>query len=231
MIKKILIIFLLFVGSQSFSQENYAMTFGYYNPVIADTSEYYNHLSVDCYIVNTGTDTIFSQITAMISTNPGVGLENVRELFSASFQNGSGLNPGDSVHFPAPPVDSPSNGSYDVVLPSNNYFDGDNIIVVWPVIDGPASYTSEQYSKEIYVNESTSLSENPYSNNKILVSNTFVEVSSDDNIDQLKLFNLEGKLVAESQQNKLLRNDLKPGIYILNFIQKSKLVSRTVFLN
>ena len=81
MIKKTLVILLLCIGSQSFSQENYAMTFGYYNPVIADTTEYYNNLSVECYIVNAGTDTIFSQIRAMILANPGVGEESVRELF------------------------------------------------------------------------------------------------------------------------------------------------------
>lgn len=231
MLKKTLVILLLCIGSQSFSQENYAMTFGYYNPVIADTTEYYNNLSVECYIVNVGTDTIFSQIRAMILTNPGVGEESVRELFSVSFQNGSGLNPGDSVHFPAPPVGSPNNGSYDVVLPSNNYVDGDNIIVVWPVIDGTNSFTSEQYSKDVFVNEPTSIESNPVSDIKILVSNSLIEISSINVIDQVQLFNLEGKLVAESQTNKLLSNNLNSGIYILKVVQKGKLVSRTVFID
>jgi hypothetical protein len=231
MLKKTLFVILLCITSQSFSQENYAMTFGYYHPVIADTAEYYNNLSVECYVVNTGTDTIFSQIRTMILTNPGVGEESVRELFSVSFENGSGLNPGDSVYFPAPPVDSPNNGSFDVVLPTNNYIDGDNIIVVWPVIDGTTSFTSEQYSKEIYVNEPTSIDKNPISDIKILVSNSLIEVSSINDVDRVQLFNLEGRVVAESQTNKILKSSLKSGIYILKVVQKGKLISRTVFLD
>ena len=231
MIKRILIILLMSICSQSFSQENYAMTFGYYDPVIADTTEYYDHLSVSCYVVNTGTDTIFSQIRAMISSNPGVGEESVREIFSVSFEDGTGLNPGDSIYFPAPEPGS-INGAYDIILPSNNYYDGDNIIVVWPVIDGAISFTTEQFSKDIFVNESTSsVDEKSISEIKILVSSSLIEISSSTIVDKVQLFNVEGKLVAESQSNKILKNNLKSGIYLLKVIQKGKLVSHTVFID
>lgn len=231
MIKRILIILLMSICSQSFSQENYAITFGYYDPVISDTAEYYDHLSVSCYVVNAGTDTIFSQIRAMISSNPGVGEESVREIFSVSFEEGSGLNPGDSIYFPAPEPGS-INGAYDVILPTNNYYDGDNIIVVWPVIDGAISFTTEQFSKDIFVNESTSsVLENSISDIKVLVSASLIEVSSSTIVDQVQLFSVEGKLVAESQSNKIIKNNLKSGIYILNVIQKGKLVSHTVFVD
>ena len=231
MIKRILIILLMSICSQSFSQENYAMTFGYYDPVIADTTEYYDHLSVSCYVVNTGADTIFSQIRAMISSNPGAGEESVREIFSVSFEDGSGLNPGDSIYFPAPEPGS-INGAYDIILPSNNYYDGDNIIVVWPVIDGAISFTTEQFSKDIFVNESTSsVAEKSISDIKILVSSSLIEISSSTIVDKVQLFNVEGKLVAESQSNKILKNNLKSGIYLLKVIQKGKLVSHTVFID
>ena len=231
MIKRILIILLMSICSQSFSQENYAMTFGYYDPVIADSTEYYDHLSVSCYVVNTGTDTIFSQIRAMISSNPGAGEESVREIFSVSFEDGSGLNPGDSIYFPAPEPGS-INGAYDIILPSNNYYDGDNIIVVWPVIDGVISFTTEQFSKDIFVNESTSsVAEKSISDIKILVSSSLIEISSSTIVDKVQLFNVEGKLVAESQSNKILKNNLKSGIYLLKVIQKGKLVSHTVFID
>lgn len=229
MIKRTLILLFLCIGLQSFSQQNYVMTFGYFDPVIPDTTEYYNNLSVDFYIVNTGTDTIFSEIRAMISSNPGVGEENVRQIFSVSFENGTGLVPGDSIHFPAPELGS-VNGAYDVVLPSNNYFDGDNIIVVWPVIDG-SSFTSEQYSKEVYVEEPSSVHQQLVSDTKVLVSSNLIEVLSSKDIDEIQLFNLEGKLVASSETNKLEKNNLKQGIYVLQVIQKGKLESHTVFIN
>jgi hypothetical protein len=229
MIKNTITIILLFVGLQLFSQENYEMTFGYYDPVIADTSEFYSHLTVDCYVVNTGEDTIFSQIRAMIVVNPDSGEYVARQMLSISFENGIGLNPGDSVHFPAPNLNQ--DGAYDVVLPSNNYVDGDNIIVVWPVLDGNYSFISEQYSKGVFVNDPTSIEDKFISDVKVLVSNSFVEVVSDFDIDQLQLFNLEGKLMVESKSNKLLIDDLSTGIYLVHLIQKGTLISRTVFLN
>lgn len=205
------------------------MTFGYFDPVIADSTEYYNNLPIDFYIVNEGTDTIFSEIRAMISSNPGVGEENVRQIFSVSFENGTGLIPGDSIHFPAPALNS-INGTYDVILPSNNYFDGDNIIVVWPVIDG-SSFTCEQFSKGLYVDEPTTVHQKIISDIKVLVSSNLIEVRSSISIDEIQLFSLEGKLVAKSETNKIYKNNLKRGIYVLQVNQKDKLESQAVFID
>jgi hypothetical protein len=234
MLKKLFTILLLFVFVQSYCQENYEMTFGYYDPSIADSSEFYSNLLTDCYIVNSGQDTIFTEIRLMIVVNPEQGDYIAREMLSISFENGIGLNPGDSVQFPAQNEDMQGvlqDITYDVVLPANNYYDGDNIIVVWPVLGGNFSFSSEQYSHDLFVNDPSSINDKTVSEIKVLVSNSFINVESNYTINQLQLYNLEGKLISESISNRLLRNKLKNGIYVLKISQNDRVFSRAIFIN
>jgi hypothetical protein len=231
MIKNGLFIIAFLSGFYSFSQQSFELAFGHEDPVIQDSVSFYDYLTVDCFIKNTGTDTIFSTIRLMITANPDGGDIVARELLSFSFDL-LGFPPGDSVHIPAPTVQNPTNGAFDVVLTSNNYSGGDNIIVVWPVIDGNSSFSSEQYNKGVFVNQPTSIEPQVIDDLKVLTSSYgFISVQSSVAIDKLLLYNMEGKLMQTSSTSKISTTKLTSGIYLLKVFQNDRYVSRSVFVN
>lgn len=61
--------------------------------------------------------------------------------------------------------------------------------------------------------------------------NNLVKIKGFDKVEKVKVFDLSGKLVAESKQNDINIASLDKGIYIVNFYNESKVISRKVVKN
>jgi hypothetical protein len=204
----ILLSFLAF-GYSSVAQE-YQLSFGFSDPIIADTTDQYSNLTVQFYVVNTGQNTIYNPIKSLIATNPSDSMFESRLMKTISFSEGSGFLPGDSIFFEA-------ESNYDVVLPSN-YFVGDNIIVVWPAIDGNYAYSTENYFHEIYVKNPSDIKENEKLDAfKVFITpSSHIQVESDKVFSQLRLFDLASNEVSYSTSSRVSINNLPSGFYVVH---------------
>ena len=196
------------------AQSQYELAIGSVAPVITDTAEMFSKLGIDFWAVNVGENTIYETINAKVSTNPS-STSTSRVIFGISFPEGSGLEPGDSLHFYWD-EDSES-GPYDDVIIQNSYDGGDNIIVVWPVVDGNISQTVEQYYHGVHVTGNVAVVEAPEKVDfKVFVSSEqFVEIKTEKEIVSLSVVDLTGKEVYRGSDTKVSTKNFPVGIYIV----------------
>lgn len=205
--------FLLLFGLSLQAQSQYELSIGSITPVIKDTAEMYTQLGIDFWVVNTGENTIFETITANVVSNPGE-VSASRQIGWISFQEGTGLAPGDSVHFEWD--EEIEDGVYDDVTPQNEYSGGDNIIVVWPAIDAVVTQTLEQYYHGLYVSADTDVAIiRELIDFKVYASSFLLEVVSEKEIVEVSIFNMEGKEVIRGPEVEISKKELSTGVYIL----------------
>lgn len=210
----IIIVFCCALSFVAKAQSQYNLAIGTVAPIIADTAEMYTKLGIDFWAVNAGENTIYETINVKISANPSTSSTS-RVIYGISFPEGSGLEPGDSLHFYWDAENE--SGPYDDVLIQNSYDGGDNIIVVWPVVDGNVSQTVEQYYHGVHVTGNVAVVESPEKVDfKVLVSNEqFVEIKSEKTIISLSLVDLTGKEIYRGSNRKVSTENFSAGIYIV----------------
>jgi hypothetical protein len=149
------LVFLLMLGALLGKAQTYSLSFGYYDPVISDTAHMEGILGVSANIVNTGENTINTPLHLVFALNSCSGIV---DGILAEYDEFS-LSPNDSVHVGWPVVDtitSGFNGGYINVNQQNGFFEGDNIIVVWPAVpniflEEGAVVIVEQYIQQVHV--------------------------------------------------------------------------------
>ncbi len=207
------------------AQSNYSLSFGHYNPIISDTAYMGGILGVSLSVVNNGSDTIFWPIQLMCGVNSEVSVLGEGPLLSPDDENYY-LAPGDSFHLGWPEVDSASSsiiGGYVHVKSQNGFVDGDNIIVVWPVVfdnEEVDIVTIEQYTQEVYVIDEVSgirtHIEEP--NFKVFLtsdSRLYVE-GQEKQIVSLEVYELSGKKIArQNSKTEVNTRHFTKGIYVL----------------
>lgn len=143
------------------AQSEYSLSFGYYDPIISDTAYMDGVLGISASIKNTGQDTIFWPLHLMYAANSDVGVVE-GDILSAD--EDFFLAPSDSIYIGWPNIDTVTSifvGGYIAVNEQKGFYDGDNIIVVWPAVfdsflDEGTTLTVEQYMQEVYVIDNTS---------------------------------------------------------------------------
>ena len=196
------------------AQSEYELAIGSPAPVISDTAEMYTKLGIDFWVVNAGQNTIYETINAKVSVNPSTSSTS-RVIYGISFPEGAGLEPGDSLHFHW--NEENESGPYDDVIIQNSYDGGDNIIVVWPVVDGNISQTVEQYYHGVHVTGNVAVVEAPETVNfKVFVSSEqFVEIKTEKVIASLSVVDLTGEEVYRGTDIKVSTKNFPIGIYIV----------------
>lgn len=225
--KEKLIILLMLSAFFGRAQSEYSLSFGYYDPVISDTAYMEGILGVSLSVVNNGSDTIFWAIQLVCSVNSEVSVLGD----SALFPSGDGdyyLAPGDSFHLGWPEIDSASSsiiGGYVHVKSQNGFVDGDNIIVVWPVVydndtnEGGEIISIEQYTQGVYVIDDITGTKTHIKqpNFKVFLtsdSRLYVE-GLGKQITALAMYDLLGKKIIDQFGNEVNTQHLAKGIYVL----------------
>ena len=195
-------------------QSQYELAIGSVSPVISESAEMYTKLGIDFWVVNAGESIIYETINAKISANPSTSSTS-RVIYGISFPEGSGLAPGDSLHFYWDALNE--SGPYDDVIMQNNYNGGDNIIVVWPVVDGNVSQTVEQYYHGVHVTGNVAvINASEKIDFKVFVSSDqFMEIKTQKTIASLSVIDLKGKEVYKGNNTKVRTENFSVGIYII----------------
>lgn len=215
MLKKgFLYVFFLFLALEVNAQ-SYELSIGSIAPSIKDTAEMYSKLGIDFWVVNTGESTIYETITANVAANPTETVTTSRIIGWISFQEGAGLEPGDSVRFEW--NEDLQEGIYDDVIPQNVYDGGDNIIVVWPAVDAPSTQMLEKYYHGLYVTGGADVKEVA---EKGVDFNAFfyegsLEIVSAKEVSKIAMFNVEGKQIYKGVKQKIFTKDLPVGVYVV----------------
>lgn len=215
MLKKgFLYVFFLFLALEVKAQ-SYELSIGSIAPLIKDTAEMYSKLGIDFWVVNTGESTVYETITANVAANPTETATTSRVIGWISFQEGVGLDPGDSVRFEW--NEELQDGVYDDVTPQNVYDGGDNIIVVWPAVDAPSTQMLEKYYHGLYVTGGSDVKEVA---EKGVDFNAFfyegsLEIVSAKEVSKIAMFNVEGKQIYKGVKQKIFTKDLPVGVYIV----------------
>lgn len=224
---KLIVLFCFFSFIYSKAQSDINLSFGFYNPVISDTAYMQGILGLSANIVNNGEDTIFWPLNLMYEVNNSIDLVSGGVLTEedVSFL----IAPGDSLHIGWPILDTSNsefNGGYININEQNGFYDGDNIIVVWPAIFWPDSVddgttiTVEQYVHQVHIINNISNVETHSrkadfkmflsSDSKLKVEGLAKE------IERLDVYDLSAKKLFSQPNSNVI--DIQPfakGIYVL----------------
>ena len=218
------LVFLLMLGALLGKAQTYSLSFGYYDPVISDTAHMEGILGVSANIVNTGENTINTPLHLVFALNSCSGIV---DGILAEYDEFS-LSPNDSVHVGWPVVDtitSGFNGGYINVNQQNGFFEGDNIIVVWPAVpniflEEGAVVIVEQYIQQVHVIDNitglkTHLKKPDFK--LLLSSDSKLEVEGiGKEINRLELYDISGKKMIHKSDNKFINTKhFSKGIYVL----------------
>jgi len=223
--KQKLIILLVLSAFVVKAQSEYSLSFGYYDPVISDTAYMEGILGVSLSVINNGSDTIFWPIQLVCGVNSEVLPLGDSTLLCPDDEDYY-LAPGDSFHLGWPEIDSASSsiiGGYIDVKSQNGFVDGDNIIVVWPVVfdydQGGEIISIEQYTQDVYViDDVTGIKTHiKQPNFKVFLtsdSRLYVE-GLGKQITALVMYDLSGKKIIDQSINEVNTQHLAKGIYVL----------------
>ena len=207
--KKCLLILLLCATScgVAFAQEIYHIGFsdnGVEMPDTVDMNQVYN---ISFELENKGTQTITSSINVFLATYDEVEGLNP-EHWIVGFSNIE-LEPGEIF---TPPN---SDDIYDQATANYNYGPGDNIVVIWPVIDIAETQTSESIYNELYVNDPNSILSFDDLEFEIITSNNIIDIQTAEKVSKVMMFDLNGRIVFNENGLKIATESISRGMYIL----------------
>ena len=137
-----IITIIFFIGGTTFtSGQNINLSFSSATISLPDTISMGDTIWFNCWVVNDGnnviTDHIALRAARLCQTQ---GLVDEREI---GYINPGALFPGDSIEIPL--------GMLHEVVHQQNYLTGDNIVVIWPRVQVPASQANEHLTANIHV--------------------------------------------------------------------------------
>lgn len=217
----ILLIFLVFCF-ESKAQYQYSLSFAEGDIITVDTSEFNTLIPLEFYLINTGTDTIFWDISVYYSVNADVmfgdDLSPVSNLFNINFDENNSFAPGDSFYFNSDESEISLPGMYINVSTERNFNVGDNIIVVWPAfsVDNTDDFlfSSTQYIKHIYVPQPLSIQSKQNLDFRIINDRQSLRIESLKTLDEVYIFSINGKLIHKGTQNHISTYPFSKGIYL-----------------
>ena len=223
--KKILIpLIFLVLGFGSKAQNQYSLSFAEGDLISTDTSEFNSLIPIEFYLINTGIDTIFSNVSMMYSINANdsdiVNLQPYYTLFDIQFGVENPFSPGDSVYFNSNTYEITLDGLFIEVHEERNFNVGDNIIIVWPVLNdenlGDFMFTSDQYVKHIYVLEPLSVQSKQNIDFRLFYQRQSIQIQSLKTLDNVSIYGINGKLVYKGNQKQIPTYGLSKGIYVFH---------------
>jgi len=221
LIRKVFL-FLILVSLTSKTYSQYSLSFGNVDPIISDTAYMESLLGISLTIVNIGSD----DINFPISVSSKVNSENFYELAYFYFDDDDPLLVGDSFSLNWPEFDPSSGliyGGFIEVNQETGFFNGDNIIVVWPsvstqFINQGEIVSVEQYVHSVHVIDAvTTLSTHPKSTDlTVVISSNWIEVKSEKTIELIEIYNLEGQKILIDRDTKINIQNLAAGLYLVS---------------
>lgn len=205
--------FTLLLGlSSAFAQSMYHIGFNEDGVSIPDTVDMGDEYLIDFVLENKGTESITNTVNLYLATYDEVeGLSAQRWI--GGFSN-IDLSPGETFTPPNP------EDIYDIATQANYYGPGDNIVVIWPVIDNGEAQNSENFYNDLYVNDpNTTISEVEKMRFEVMSSEGFIRVQSKASVSRLVVFDLKGKMIYNGVEKEIPTTALSKGMYIvqLNF--------------
>ena len=202
---------ILFLSAAScgiaFGQEMYHVGFsdnGIEMPDTVDMNQVYN---IDFELENKGTQTITNSINVFLATyDEAEGLNP--EHWIVGFSNIE-LEPGE-IFTPPNPEDI-----YDQATANYNYGPGDNIVVIWPVIDVAETQTSESIYNDLYVNNPNSIEVFDDLDFEIITRDNLIDIKTTEKVSKVVMFDLKGRIVFNENALKIATKNISCGIYIL----------------
>lgn len=162
----------------------------------------------------------------MCAANSDVGVVEGGDVLSAD--EDFFLASSDSIHIGWPTIDTVTSifvGGYIAVNEQKGFYDGDNIIVVWPAVFDPfldegTTLTVEQYMQEVYVIDNTSgIKTHPsQAEFKLFIfSDSWLSVEGiEKEIDGIELYDLSGKKMISQHTNAAINTAaISNGVYVL----------------
>ncbi|MBF90903.1 MAG: hypothetical protein CMP75_03975 [Flavobacteriales bacterium] len=202
---------ILFLSAAScgiaFGQEMYHVGFSDNGIEMPDTVNMNQVYNIDFELENKGTQTITSSINVFLATYDEVEGLNP-EHWIVGFSN-IDLEPGE-IFIPPNPDDI-----YDQATAIYNYGPGDNIVVIWPVIDIAETQTSESIYNDLYVNDPNSIVSFDDLDFEIITRDNLINVQTIENVLQVVMFDLNGRIVFNENGLNIATKSISSGIYIL----------------
>lgn len=183
---------------------------------------YYIELTVE----NKGTiaiaDTLNINIRLAVYESATGAFLSDHQLYSYS---GNTLQPGDTVPFLGTTL-------WDEASLSYSYVPGDNIIVVWPVVDVVATQTTEYHFNNLYVNDPNSVEEevSPKTVKVFTTSERELFIETKELLEMVEVFDLSGKKIFETKETSASLKSIPQGIYIAQISFKDGEIHQSKFL-
>ena len=186
------IAFLLGLGFAS-AQSAYHIGFNDEGVNMPDTVNMGDEYLIGFVLENKGTESITNTVNLYLATyDETEGLSAQRWIGGFSNIN---LAPGETFTPPNP------QDMYDVVTGANYYGPGDNIVVIWPVIDVGESQNSENFYNNLYVNDPNTIPQPELMSFAIISYDKSIRVQTEEQVSQLTIFDLKGKMIYKGTKD------------------------------
>ena len=206
------VVFFVFLGiAPALGQSMYHIGFNAEGVSIPDTVDMNDQYFIDFVLENKGTEPITNTINIYLATYDEVNGLNPQHWIGG-FSN-INLAPGETFTPPKPQE------VYDDVFPSNYYGPGDNIVVIWPMIEIDESQNSENFYNDLYVNDPNNIEEIEYIRFETIVTEDLISIHTQELISKLVVFDLQGKVVYNGVDKEITTTNFAKGMYVvqLNF--------------
>ena len=208
------VVFCIILGiAPALGQSMYHTGFSAEGVVIPDTVNMNDEYLIDFVLENKGTESITNTINVYLATYDETNGLNPQHWIGG-FSN-INLAPGETFTPPNPEE------VYDNVFPSNYYGPGDNIVVIWPMIDfdEPQNQDSEHFYNDLYVNDPNDIIEIEPLRFESVVTEGLISIQSQAAIATIVMFNLQGKIAYKGSDKEITTTGFAEGMYVvqLNF--------------
>jgi hypothetical protein len=239
--KKLLVSISFVLAFCATAQSQYSLSFAEGGIISVDTAEYNSLIPIEFYLINSGIDTIFSNISIDYIVNPSSDeseyLTLINVLFYIIFSEQDPFAPGDSFYFNSFDNSIIVDDFFIEVNQEKNFNVGDNIIIVWPSIliddlNDDIIVNMGQYIKEIYVPQPLRLHSSDKLDFKLFHHGHHLRIESLKALDKIRVFSINGTLVYSGKEALIPTYHLSKGIYVFHVqFSSGEFQTGRVFIN
>ena len=201
------------------------LTFGSDGVMHPDTLSMGDPINFSFWIINQGNVSFTDSVDVFCQTFDVSGIQLSNVQMGSYIGTNSTIDPGDSLYI-----------SINGTVTSSSYVVGDNIVVIWPSSLIPGTTSDTSFTNIHIKSNMTSVLDKSFDHISIY-PNPMLEFSYIDcpstSISSLRIFDILGNIVeykSDLQQNIIYRDGLKSGIYIIEIIVNSRVITKRVIV-